>query len=713
MRDFFYNFHEVGALFVLISIFGYYFFYFPSMEFVNPAFLFGLFAILVPVIIHLFNFRRFRKVYFTNVEFIQELKQETRKQSRLKHLIILLLRILAISALVLAFSRPYIPLQENVIQVQAQNNVSVFIDNSFSMQTESAEGTLLQNALNKAREIADVYSSSHRFQLLTNDFEGSHQRFVSRDEYLDMLDEVGFSASVRNIDEVVIRQSDLNRSDPAKVSTSYILSDFQKHFLSEALNEPDSLMDFYLIPVQAQSSDNLFIDSCWFGAPVQQLNQQVRLFVTVRNNSDNNYEDLPIKLTINGVQKAIASFAITPDTENTIELAFTNTQSGIQTGVLEINDYPVNFDDKFYFSYFVAPQVRVLSINQEGQSFYLNSLFLGDTSIVFENIDVDQLDFSKVQNFDFVVLNGIENLSSGLRQEASRFLNGGGSLLIFPPLIFQDDSYNTFLKETRTANLQELDTTSQRVGMINLDHTLYSGVFDDVPENVDLPQVNKYFVIQPNTRSVHVKLMELQNGNLFLSQFSLNKGKLYLSAVPLDASFSNFPQHTVFVPTLYRMAILSQITEELYYVLGIHEVIRTELPGIIGESPMKITDGEGNFEVIPEHRRLGHLQDLLLHKQINYAGNYYLEYDQQVVRGLSFNYNRTESILECYSSGEIQELLTDRQLANVKVMDVGNKHFGSALEAMSRGIQLWKWFVLATLAFLLVEGLLLRFWKSK
>ena len=86
------------------------------MQFVNPLFLFGLFAIAIPVIIHLFNFRKFQKVYFTNVDFIEELKQQTQKQSQLKHLLVLLLRILAIASLVFAFAQPYIPVTENDVK---------------------------------------------------------------------------------------------------------------------------------------------------------------------------------------------------------------------------------------------------------------------------------------------------------------------------------------------------------------------------------------------------------------------------------------------------------------------------------------------------------------------------------------------------------------------------------------------------------------------
>jgi len=130
------------------------------MEFINPGFLYGLFALAIPVIIHLFNFRRFRKVYFTNVKFIEELKQETQKQSKLRHLLILLMRMLAITALVLAFAQPFIPVDKAKKNVNSGSIVSVYVDNSFSMQAESGKGTLLDEAKDKALDVASAYKSS-------------------------------------------------------------------------------------------------------------------------------------------------------------------------------------------------------------------------------------------------------------------------------------------------------------------------------------------------------------------------------------------------------------------------------------------------------------------------------------------------------------------------------------------------------------------------
>jgi len=315
------------------------------MEFVNPGVLYGLFAISIPIIIHLFNFRRFKKVYFTNVKFIQELKLETQKQSRLKHLLILLMRILAIAAIVIAFAQPFIPVSKSIIKPHEKNAISVYIDNSFSLQAESDKGIMLDKVKEKAVELVSVYKSSDVFQLLTNDFEGRHQRFVSKDEFTDLVEEVQISPVVKPIQEIVTRQEDIFKTNQFEKKTSYIISDFQKNIFSESLNFQDTALNVYFIPVTAINSDNLFIDSCWFEAPVKQVNQSVKLNVSISNSSGNNYEKIPVKLLINDQHKAVASFDIESYSSTIVELPYTNYETGIQFGLLEITDYPISFEN--------------------------------------------------------------------------------------------------------------------------------------------------------------------------------------------------------------------------------------------------------------------------------------------------------------------------------------------------------------------------------
>src|ERR1041384_2944175 len=102
------------------------------MKFANPYFLFALLALAIPIIIHLFNFRKFKRVYFTNVRFLKEVKQDTKAKNKLKNLLILCSRLLAILFLVLAFAQPYIPRDNGAVHT-GDKVISVYIDNSFSM----------------------------------------------------------------------------------------------------------------------------------------------------------------------------------------------------------------------------------------------------------------------------------------------------------------------------------------------------------------------------------------------------------------------------------------------------------------------------------------------------------------------------------------------------------------------------------------------------
>jgi hypothetical protein len=681
------------------------------MEFVNPGFLYGLFAISIPVIIHLFNFRRFKKVYFTNVSFIKELKLQTQKQSRLKHLLILLMRILAIAAIVLAFAQPFIPVSENIIKPHEKNVVSIYIDNSFSMQAKSEKGTLLDEAREKAREIADVYKSSDLFQLLTNDFEGRHQRFVSRDDFVNLIDEVKISPVVKSIPEAIARQTDLFVDNPSEKKTAYEISDFQKGIVNGEINIEDSTVNVFFIPIEAINADNLYIDSCWFEAPVQQVNQGVELKVSISNSSANSYEKIPVKLKINGQQKALASFDINPGNSTEVTLAYNNYETGIQYGELEITDYPVIYDDKFYFSYYVTAVTSVLCINGNGQNVYINSLFGNDSLFFFRNVHEGNIDYSAFESYQLIILNELKEISTGLAQEAKQFTENGGSLIIFPSEDIDFISYRNFMSSLNAGYYTSLDTAGTKVSYINIEHPLYNDVFDEIPENIDLPFVFQKFRISVVSRSRQESLLELQTGGVFLNMYHLEGGKVYLFAVPLQTAFSNFPKHAIFVPTMYKIAVSSVIEDNLFYNIGENDVINVRHYNLSGDNVFRIRGRESDFEFIPEHRRINAHLDIFPHGQISLAGNYTLFDGENPVKGIAFNYNRTESELNFYTVDELNEILNNQGHRNIQILESGNKPFVQTLTELSHGIRLWRWFVILALLFLLAEVLLLRFWK--
>src|SRR5690625_2876681 len=114
------------------------------MQFKHPEFLYALLLLLIPIIVHLFHLRRFKKEAFTNVKFLKKVQLQTRKSSQLKKWLTLLARLLALAALIIAFAQPFIP---HSTSVKSTQQTVVYIDNSFSMQRKTENRTLLSQAV--------------------------------------------------------------------------------------------------------------------------------------------------------------------------------------------------------------------------------------------------------------------------------------------------------------------------------------------------------------------------------------------------------------------------------------------------------------------------------------------------------------------------------------------------------------------------------------
>ncbi len=698
------------------------------MNFVYPQFLFALFAVSIPIIIHLFNFRRFKKVYFPDIRFLKEVKQQTQNRNRIKHLLILISRILAVSFLVFAFAQPFIPVDKKNI-VSGIQAVSVYVDNSFSMENVSKNGMLLDEAKKMAREIALAHSQTDLFQLLTNDFEGKHQRLISREEFLTMLDEVKVSPAVRTVSEISARQFDVLSKAPfdfaqGKNKKLFIISDFQKSISDFEKVKDDTTIKAILLPVPANQQSNLYIDSCWFESPVHQLNQPEKLIVRIKNISENNLENIPVKLFLNNQQKTPSSFSIEPNESKDITLSFVIKETGIQQGRIEITDYPVTYDDKFYFSFDVAKNIFVTCITAVSSPFEgelrgmlkgesgvrsIQSLFGKDSLFILNLQDENKIDYSSLATQQVIILSELKSISSGLAQELNRFVQNGGSIIIFPSTETDISSYQTFLSSLGTNFYLRKDTSNTKIDWVNFESEIFSDVFEKKGENLDLPLVHTHYTQSHSNRTSEEILLKLKNGNPFFSKYTFKKGKIYLSAVPLNSEWSNLAKHAIFVPLMYKIAMNSQPSSDLFYTVGKDNSIDVKTQ-LTGENVFKIK-GENNFEIIPENKVIELQPTIFVYDQIKNAGNYNLFAGNENVSGISFNYDRKESDLSRYSADELVALYEKSNLGNFSLIDAGNKDISKVLADISHGKKMWKWCILFVLLFLAVETLLLRFWK--
>ena len=682
------------------------------IHFLSPVYLYGLSLLIIPIIIHLFNFRRYKKVLFTNVRFLQELKEETTKISRLKHLLVLLTRLLAIAFIVIAFAQPTIPVGIQAAQ-NLSNPVSVYIDNSFSMDAISSQGALLEVAKQKATEIANSYPATTRFQLLTNNFDAYRQRLISKDDFLDELNRVKFSAQPRFLTEVILRQKEVATAGSAAGLTSYLISDFQKSTSDFEKVQTDSSMAVKMVVLPLQPTANLYVDSCWLSSPIVQLGQALEFTLSIQNSSAKDAENVPVRLMLNGTQKAVTSLTIPAGQKVETTFSFTAAESGWQKAAIKIADHPLNFDDDYYLSFEVKEKLHVLSIS-ENTSPYLEALFNKDPFFEFVKSNANGVDYANFRKQDLIVLQGLRQISSGLSEELKKYLEAGGSICLFPDSLSDLNSFNLFLNSVSADAFRGINENNDKVSEVDLQHALFKDVFDNKPKEgrIDFPAVAKHFDQSVNSKSVRQILMKLQGGGSFLSLYPIGKGQLYVFSVPMQTGFSNLARHAIFVPVLYRMAILTAKPLSFSNTIGSNDAILLNAAAPTGDEAFHLINKESNTDIIPSARAIASGLMLDMGNQVQVAGQYDLMKGNQLVTALAFNYDRKESEMIFYDEAMIQEKIETLKLENWSYFNAATPDLKKTLLDLNNGISLWKYAIFSALICLLLEILLIRFWKT-
>ena len=673
------------------------------MQFLHSGFLFALSALAIPIIIHLFNFRRYKTVYFSNVTFLKELKEETASQSKLKHLLVLACRLLALAFLVFAFAQPYIPDKRNQVS-SGKKFVSIYVDNSFSMNAMSQGRSLFDKAKVAAKEIAHNYSADDQFQLLSNDFQGKHQRLVGKEEFANMVDELEISPAVRTLSEITKRQKDALSRENGKNQSAYLLSDFQKNMGGMSI---DSLINYNLIPLVADARENVYIDTSWFNEPVQLLGQQARLVVKISNSGDKKNENNRLVLKLNGQTKVMADFSVDAASFQYDTLSFVATQAGANRAELSLQDYPINFDDNYYLAFNVIEKIKVIAIDEGRPNIFLDALFKEQPEFNYAAMPVNSFDPALLSGAQLVILDDLKTIPTGLASALTQYIANGGAVTLFPGAKCENEAYNRFLNNLQANSITGFSEQQQDMATINLQQNIFKDVFEKVPQNLNLPQAKKYYTFTRSTVSNEEAILNLKDGASFFSRYPYQQGSLYVCAAPLDKDFSDLPVHAIFVPMLYKMAALNIKGGNISYFIGDKTRIEVDAPKVTGQKVYKIKGD--NVEFIPGQFAVGNKMLLGLSDQIKKAGFYTVGLESSdSAQVLALNFDRRESDLKFSSAAELKEKYPQ---GNVNVVNTANAEVASIVKELDRGIPLWRWCLILTLLFLGLEIFLLRFWK--
>ena len=679
----------------------------PSMQFLYPSFLWALAALAIPIIIHLFYFRRFKKVAFSNVRFLREVKEETSMRSRLRNLLVLLMRCLALACLVFVFAQPFLPAAREVLT--GRKAVSLFVDNSFSMGADSDSAPLLQIAKDRARDVVEAYGVEDRFQVLDNDFSGRNQRLVGQEEALDMIEAIRVSPASRRQSVVNARQQSALRTENLENEITYLISDFQRNVADLNPAALDTNVRVNLVPLTAVRERNVGIDSVWFEAPVPQLNQNNLLLVRVRNYGDEELDNVRLTLQYGGQNKPEGTLTIPADSYVTDSVYLNITTPGVGSATLRVTDYPVQFDDSYHITFRTADRVRVLNIDDDGVPNRNLGAALGGLS-VFEAayVGARNIDYGALPDYDLVVLTDQANVGSGLAEQLRQYVANGGNLLVFPPRAADLPSYNLLLGRLGADQFEAFDETAREVSRLNRNEFIFRDVFRNRSAALRLPTTQGNFPLGRIGSRRQEALLTYRDGSTALGKYTLGEGNVYLSAAPLDADISNLALNAeVFIPMLYKMGISSGRRRVAAYTIGADEVIETNKRGATADIVYKLRGPGGEF--IPTQRVVGNRVLLGLGGQVPEAGVYDLLLGDERVDAFAFNYNRAESDLDYLSGEELAELAT---APHVDLLDADNQiSLIGDIRERNEGTPLWRYFLWGALAFLLAEVLLLRLWK--
>ncbi len=676
------------------------------MHFAFPGFLWALLLLAVPIVIHLFYFRRYKKVYFTQVRLLRELVEETSTRNKLRNLLVLLARLLALSSLIVAFAQPQ---TRRDAAATALNNLSIYIDNSWSMDALSEQGKLLQRAQSLATAIVESHSENDRFQILTNDLESRHQRIVSKEEALRYIEEIKTGPAIQTLSRIIAKQIQCFENARLDGGSLYLISDFQKSSSDLDTSEIPTGINLRLIPLQAIEENNISIDSAHFLSPVllHGLPNKVVFYLSNRGKSD--VGDLRTTLSINGLDYPGPSVNLAAGEGRSDTIAELISQPGWQRLVIRIKDYPVQFDDQYFLACKTDANFKILALFQGAEPAMLRAAVSAIPQFEWNALPVDRVQFGAFAQHKLIVLCDLDEVSSGLAQELFKATQEGVQLLIFPGPKASSDSYRPLSDVLGLPVITNYSEAPMQVGKLNFEADIYDDVFSKIPANIKLPNTRGQFRFQGGLPAE--RLMEYRDGSAHLLRFRVNRALVYLSASPFDPAINDLSkQAELFIPLLFKVSFNPEARQAYSHDLSKDPLVTWPLVADEGKGDL-VLSLRGPEELIPASRIQGNKIVLSFYDQIRRAGIYEL-YNRDAFMGLiAFNDSRRESDLSCWTPDDLQTKTGDR--AVVASTSGGDRNLARQMKSEHEGQSLWWWFVLFAAAFFAMESLLLRILKPQ
>ena len=642
------------------------------MQFKHPELLYFLFVLVIPILVHLFQLRRFKKEYFTNVRFLKELSIQTRKSSKIKKWLLLATRLLLLTALIIAFAQPFFKAKDSK---NISNEMFIVLDNSYSMQAKGNKGELLKRAV---QELLENTPENQTFSLITNSETYWNTDIKSIQKEVQNITYSPLPFQLESAMAKIKSRKSANNKDVIIISDAIGLKPKQ-------LKSIDGNFNTYFITPEAEQKNNIAIDSVYMN---QTLNDFYEIGVNLKSYGE---QDNAIPIGLYNNNKLIAKTLVKFEKSETA-INFTIPKKDFN-GYVSINDASLKYDNTYYFSITKPEKTNVISIGKTEKSGFLTRIYTTE-EFNYSNSTIETLDYNTIEKQDAIVLNELENLPQALVTNLKSFVEKGGNLVFIPSAESKITETNRFLGTFGQIQLGTNQNANKLITKIAFQHPLFQSVFEKKIDNFQYPNTKQNF----DLKTTNPAILSYEDQSCFLTSIQNQVSNVYVFAAPINKMNSNFQNSPLIVPIFYNMAQSVQKT-------GVNALKIGETQPFLVDTNMskdEILEVKNNDEkFIPTQQILNNKVKLQFDDYPIFAGNFGIYKKDEVVRNISFNYNRSESNLEQSQS----QLLSDYKV--VKSID---SVFNSLLSDRSND-EIWKIFVILTLLFLFLEVLIQKLVK--
>ncbi len=645
------------------------------MQFKNPEILYFLALLIIPILVHLFQLQKFVKVPFTNVAFLQKIIQETRKSSQVKKWLILATRLLLFTAILFAFSQPYLSSKKE----NTKQQTFIYLDNSLSTNTKGEKGNLLQIS---AQEIIENAAQKDSYSLQTNtDF----YKNLSYDDLKNKLKDIEYSNRKLSLENIFLKFKEQNTKETNTLHKNILISDFQNNNTNEFTNVTGNISAISLKPSQ---KDNISIDSVY---TENTITNSVTINVLVTNQGSTK-NAVPIAIYNNNKLLSKQTFSIKENTNKTIVFKVQNQDQFLGKIDLTLSD-TFSFDNSFYFTLNNNKKINVLSIGNDAD--FLRKIYTKD-EFNYTSFSAQNINYNTLFKQQLIIVNEVENIPENLTKSLLEFSNNGGSLVIIPNAKSNLNSYKNLLKNYTNTNLSTSISDTLKITSINFNHPFFNNVFSKTVRNFQYPSVNSYYPILSQNNS---SIIRFENQLPFLSKTNNN---MFLFSSAISKSNSNFLNSPLVVPVFYNFGKLALQNSKLYYNLATKNTIDVAV-SLDKDEILSIKNESSSF--IPLQKTYQNKVMLTTNEQPNKAGFYYITSKKNTLQTLAFNNIKAESSLNYL---DINTLI--KKNSNIDFSNSVANVFEN-LNKKNKVQWLWKWFLALAIVSLLLEILILKFYK--